>query len=333
MIMAASIKDVAKEARVSIATVSRVLNNIDVVNSDTKQRVKDAIEKLGYRPNIVARSLKTSKTRTVGIIVPDISNQFYPEIVRGAEDVANIYDYNVMLCNTDLDKEKEIEYLRIMKEKMADGIIYMSTYLDEDVFKLLEELNLPAVLIENVDPAGKIESVSIDNEAAAYDGVSYLLKKGDKKIAYIGADKDVKNLSSLRYRGYEKALKENKIRFSDKRVAFTGSKAKDGFDAVNRILEVTEIDAVFCTGDEIAMGVINALRERGIKVPEQVDVMGFDNIYFSSIFNPKLTTVAQPMYDMGSVGMRMLIKKINSKEPEEQSYVLGHEIIERNSCK
>src|SRR5665647_932739 len=128
MIMAASIKDVAKEARVSIATVSRVLNNIDVVNGDTKQRVKDAIEKLGYRPNIVARSLKTSKTRTVGIIVPDISNQFYPEIVRGAEDVANIYDYNVMLCNTDLDKEKEIEYLRIMKEKMADGIIYMSTY-------------------------------------------------------------------------------------------------------------------------------------------------------------------------------------------------------------
>lgn len=330
--MAASIKDVAKEARVSIATVSRVLNNIDVVNEDTKQRVKDAIEKLGYRPNIVARSLKTQRTRTVGIIVPDISNPFYPEIVRGAEDVANIYDYNVMLCNTDLDKEKEIEYLRIMKEKMADGIIYMSTSLDEDVLKLLEELNLPAVLIENADPTGKLASVSIDNEAAAYDGVSYLLKKGNKKIAYIGSDKDEKNLGSLRYRGYEKALKDNKIRLSEKLVEFTGSKARDGFDAVNRILEAAEIDAVFCTGDEIAMGVINALRERGIKVPEQVDVMGFDNIYFSSIFNPKLTTVAQPMYDMGSVGMRMLIKKISSSEPEE-SYVLPHVIVERNSCK
>ena len=331
--MAASIKDVAKEARVSIATVSRVLNNIDVVNDDTKQRVKDAIVKLGYRPNIVARSLKTQKTSTVGIIVPDISNQFYPEIVRGAEDVANIYDYNVMLCNTDLDKEKEIEYLRIMKEKMVDGIIYMSSSLDEDVFELLEELNLPAVLVENTDPSGKIESVSIDNEAAAYDGVEYLLKKGNKKIAYIGSDKEVKNLDASRYKGYERALKENKIKLSGDRVAFTGSKAKDGFDAINRIIEVSEVDAVFCTGDEIAMGVINALRERGVKVPEQVDVMGFDNIYFSSIFNPKLTTVALPMYDMGSVGMRMLIKKISSKEPEEKSYVLPHQIIERNSCK
>jgi len=331
--MAASIKDVAKEARVSIATVSRVLNNIDVVNDDTKQRVKDAIEKLGYRPNIVARSLKTQRTRTVGIIVPDISNQFYPEIVRGAEDVANIYDYNVMLCNTDLEKDKEIEYIRIMKEKMADGIIYMSSSLDEDLLKLLDELKLPAILIENTDPTGKLASVSIDNEKAAYDGVSYLVKKGNKKIAYIGSDKEGKNLSGKRYTGYEKALKENKIKLDEKRVEFTGSKAKDGLDAVIRILEKSEIDAVFCTGDEIAMGVINGLRERGINVPEQVDVMGFDNIYFSSIFYPKLTTVAQPMYDMGSVGMRMLIKKISGNEPEEKSYVLDHQIIERSSCK
>jgi LacI family transcriptional regulator len=333
MIMAASIKDVAKEARVSIATVSRVLNNIDVVNDDTKQRVKDAIEKLGYRPNIVARSLKTQRTRTVGIIVPDISNQFYPEIVRGAEDVANIYEYNVMLCNTDLEKDKEIEYIRIMKEKMADGIIYMSSFLDEDLLKLLEELKLPAILIENTDPSGKLASVSIDNEKAAYDGVAYLIKKGNKKIAYVGADKGGNNLSANRYKGYEKALKEKKVKIDEDMIEFTGSKAKDGFDAVNRILEKSEIDAVFCTGDEIAMGVINGLRERGIKVPEQVDVMGFDNIYFSSIFYPKLTTVAQPMYDMGSVGMRMLIKKINGSEPEEKSYVLDHQIIERSSCK
>lgn len=127
--MAVSIKDVAKEAQVSIATVSRVLNNIDVVNEDTKKKVLDAIDKLGYRPNIVARSLKTQKSKTIGIIIPDISNQFYPEIVRGAEDVANIYDYNIMLCNTDLDPEKEMEYLRVLREKMADGVLYMSNSL------------------------------------------------------------------------------------------------------------------------------------------------------------------------------------------------------------
>jgi len=331
--MAASIKDVAKEAGVSIATVSRVLNDIDVVNEDTKIKVKDAISKLGYRPNIVARSLKTQKTKTLGIIIPDISNQFYPEIVRGAEDVANIYDYNIMLCNTDLDKEKEIEYLKILKEKMSDGILYMSNFLEDDILQLLNELKLPTVLIENKDSTGRIPSVSIDNEKASFDGVSYLIEKGNKKIAYIGADKSHNSVSASRYAGYEKALKEKKIIFDASLVCFSGKKAKDGFNGVNKILDKSNIDAVFCTEDEVAMGVINGLRERGIKVPEQVDVIGFDNIYLSSIFYPKLTTVAQPMYDMGSVGMRMLIKLINNNELEIKNYILDHEIIERDSCK
>lgn len=331
--MAASIKDVAKEAGVSIATVSRVLNDIDVVNEDTKAKVKDAIAKLGYRPNIVARSLKTQRTKTVGIIIPDISNQFYPEIVRGAEDVANIYDYNIMLCNTDLDKEKEIEYLKILKEKMCDGILYMSNSLQQDIIELLNELMLPTVLIENTDSTGRIPSVSIDNEKAAFDGVNYLISKGNKKIAYVGADKAYNSVSAARFAGYERALKENKIIIDDSLIAFSGKKAKSGLDGITKMLEKTSFDAVFCTEDEVAMGVINGLREKGISVPGQVDVIGFDNIYSSSIFYPKLTTVAQPMYDMGSVGMRMLIKVINNNELEIKNYILDHEIIERSSCK
>ena len=137
--MAASIKDVAKEAGVSIATVSRVLNDIDVVNEETKKKVLEAIKKLGYRPNIVARSLKTQRTRTIGILIPDISNQFYPEIVRGAEDVANIYGYNVMLCNSDFDTDKEKEYLRVLKEKMVDGVLYMSSSLENDILDLTKK--------------------------------------------------------------------------------------------------------------------------------------------------------------------------------------------------
>jgi len=128
-------------------------------------------------------------------------------------------------------------------------------------------------------------------------------------------------------------LEKNGIAIDENRICFCGSKAKDGYSCMGKILEAGEVDAVFCTGDEIAMGAINCLRENGIKVPEQVDVMGFDNVYFSAIFYPKLTTVAQPMYDMGSVGMRMLIKKINNEEPEAKNYVLDHEIIERDSCK
>jgi len=133
----ASIRDVAKEAGVSIATVSRVINDIAVVNEDTKEKVAEAIAKLGYRPNIIARSLKTRKTNTIGIVIPDISSQFYPEIVRGAEDVSNIYNYNIILCNTDNDSEKEMEYLHVLKEKMIDGVLYMSSSLENNIMELI----------------------------------------------------------------------------------------------------------------------------------------------------------------------------------------------------
>jgi LacI family transcriptional regulator len=331
--MSVSIKDVAKEAGVSIATVSRVLNDVDVVNEDTKKKVQDAIKKLGYRPNIVARSLKTQRTRTVGILIPDISSQFYPEIVRGTEDVANIYDYNIILCNSDSDLEKEKEYLRVLKEKMVDGVLYMSSSLEPEIVELIKELDLKTVLVVTTDKDKTFPSVSIDNREAAYDATMYLLNKGNKRPAYIGVHKDEVNAAAVRYFGYEDALKEKGMGVDENYVYFGELKAHEGYAGVNKILEKGSFDALFCASDEIAMGAINALREKGIKVPEEVEVVGFDNIYSSSIFYPKLTTVAQPMYDMGSVGMRMLIKTINKKELEEKNYILPYELVERDSTK
>ncbi|KOF57167.1 catabolite control protein A [Clostridium sp. DMHC 10] len=334
--MAASIKDVAKEAGVSIATVSRVLNDVDVVNEETKKKVMIAIKKLDYRPNIVARSLKTQRTRTIGIVIPDISSQFYPEIVRGAEDVSNIYNYNVILCNTDLDMEKEKEYIRVLKEKMVDGVIYMSSSLAPEIITLLENLKLPTVLVETSEKEGaetEFCSVTIDNEKAAYEAVDYLIKKGNRHIAFIGVSPKVANASAIRFDGYKKALQENGIEFNEDLVQFGGLKAIDGSDGISAILKKAKFDAVFCAGDEIAMGAINTLRDNNIKVPDDVDVVGFDNIYTSSIFYPKLTTVEQPTYDMGSVGMRMLIKIINKKELDHKKYILPHTLIERDSCK
>lgn len=331
--MAASIKDVAREASVSIATVSRVLNDIDVVNDETKKRVMEAIKKLDYRPNIVARSLKTQRTRTIGIVVPDISNQLYPEIVRGAEDVSNIYDYNVILCNTDLDEEKEIEYLKVLREKMVDGVIYISHSLKEEVFKVLNDLKIPTVLIETKGKNDEFPSVVIDNEKAAYDATTYIIEKGNKKVAFVGVKPDTPNASGLRFLGYKKALSDNGIEIDENLIHFGALKSEDGIKAMEEITSKTHIDAVFCASDEIAMGVINALRDKGISVPKDVDVIGFGNTYSSSVYYPKLTTIHQPMYDMGSVGMRMLIKIINKKEIEVEHYVLKHRIIERDTCK
>ncbi len=333
--MASSIKDVAREAGVSIATVSRVLNDVDVVNEDTKKKVVEAIKKLGYRPNIVARSLKTQKTKTIGILIPDISNQFYPEIVRGTEDVANIYDYNVMLCNSDSDLEKEKEYLRVLKEKMIDGVLYMSTSLEPEILDLIKELELSTVLVESKDDEGNLPSVTIDNKRAAYEATKYLIDKGNKNIAYIGTPKNVKNAWSLRYFGYKEAINESELSFSEDLVYFGDLKAQTGYEGIEKLIEKENIDAIFCASDEIAMGAINALRSKGILVPEDIDVVGFNDLYLASIFYPKLTTISQPMYDMGSVAMRMLIKLINNKEKEldQKHFELPYILVERDSCK
>jgi len=332
--MAASIKDVAKEAGVSIATVSRVLNDIDVVNEETKKKVQEAIQKLGYRPNIVARSLKTQRTKTIGILIPDISSQFYPEIVRGAEDVSNIYDYNVILCNSDLDAEKEKEYLRVLKEKMVDGVLYMSSSLKPDITELIRELDLKTVLVESSDEEGTFPSVTIDNVKAGYDAANYIINKGNKDIAYIGVAKDAGNAWGHRYKGFEKAMKEHNIEINKDMVFFGDLRTETGYKGIAQILKkASSIDAVVCASDEIAMGAINALRENQLSVPQDVDVIGFNNIYSARVYYPNLTTVAQPMYDMGSIAMRMLIKLINQKTIEQGHYVLDHEIIERDSCK
>lgn len=332
--MVASIKDVAREAGVSIATVSRVLNEVDVVNEETKKRVMEAIKKLGYRPNIVARSLKTQRTKTVGIVMPDISSAFYPEIVRGAEDVANIYNYNIILCNTDLDTGREKDYLRVLKEKMVDGIIYMSNSLAPEILQLTKDLDLPTVLVETNDDERIFPSVTIDNEGAALDATSYLIQKGNKSIAYIGTHYEVKNASAKRYLGYKAALKEADMKVDSSKVIFTGLKAKHGEEAIEELIRRNvKFDSIVCCSDELAMGAINKLREKGIKVPEDVDVVSFNNTYVASIYYPKLTTIDQPSYDMGSVGMRMLIKIINKKPLDVTQYVLPHNLIERDSCK
>ncbi|MDF2504964.1 LacI family DNA-binding transcriptional regulator [Clostridium sp.] len=331
--MAASIKDVAKEAGVSIATVSRVLNDVDVVNEETKKKVRVAIKKLDYRPNIIARSLKTQRTRTIGIVIPDISSQFYPEIVRGAEDVANIYNYNVILCNTDLDAEKEIEYIRVLREKMVDGVMYMSNCLEDNILKMLNDLSIPTVLVETRGKDYGFPSVTIDNEKAAYEATEYLIKKGNKKIAYVGVNPETENASAVRFNGYKNAILDNGLDYNEDLVQFGGLKAADGRDGMEAIIHKEKVDAVFCASDEVAMGVINTLRDNGIKVPEDVDVVGFDNIYASSIYYPKLTTVEQPMYDMGSVGMRMLIKVINKAGIDQEHIVLDYKLIERDTCK
>ena len=297
------------------------------------KRVNEAIDKLNYSPNIVAQSLKTQRSRSIGILVPDISSQVYPEIVRGAEDVANMYDYSIILCNSDFDIQKEKKYIKVMKEKMVDGLLYMSSSLDPEILQYIKDINMKTVLVESTEDEKTLPSVTIDNRQAAHEAVKLLIDKGHKKIAYIGIKKERRNAWAKRYDGYVDALNEAGIPVEESLCFYGDLKAQTGYKGINTILEMNKVDAVFCASDEIAMGVINALRDKGINVPDDVSVMGFNDIYEASIFYPKITTVAQPFYDMGSVSMRILVKKLRNEPGDQEHFVLPYQIIERDTVK
>ena len=287
--MATSIKDVAREAGVSIATVSRVLNDIDVVNEDTKKKVLDAIKKLGYRPNIVARSLKTQRTKTVGILVPDISSGFYPEIVRGAEDVANIYDYNVILCNSDFDYDKEKDYLRVLKEKMVDGVIYMSSCLEEETLDIINELDLKTVLAESKDKEGRLPSVIIDNIQASYDATKSLINNGLKNIAFVGINKGAANAWGERHKGYEKALEESGLSIDEDLEFFKDLKVKSGYKAVESFLATgKKFDGVVCSSDE------HTTPSNFLPLAKKLSTALYPLLTFKSLKNSKSSSRSKP---------------------------------------
>lgn len=210
----------------------------------------------------------------------------------------------------------------------------MSSSLGEETLSLINELDLKTVLVENDEQNGKFPSVTIDNEKATYEATKHLIDKGMKQIAFIGVEGDLNNAWGKRYKGYQVALKDAKIEVKEELTFFKNLKVKTGYDAIlNMIENGQEIDGIICASDEIAMGAINALRDKGIRVPEDISVMGFSDIDLAHAFYPKLTTVSQPMYDMGSIAMRMLIKIINNKPLDQEHFVLEHNLIERDSCK
>ncbi|MDI6619289.1 MAG: LacI family DNA-binding transcriptional regulator [Clostridiales bacterium] len=331
----ANIDDVAKLANVSIATVSRVFNNSPYVSEKAKANVLKAAKDLGYEPSILARSLAMKKTNTIGLIVPDISNPYYGGVVRGIEDVCNLYKYNIILCNTDNSKDKEIQYINMLKSRWVDGIIFHSSYLSDEVYKIFVDSRIPFVL------AGRgtkydVPYVVIDNKKAAYDATEYLISMGHKNIGIIhgpleGMRETVDSVDRLM--GYKEAMKKNGLEICDELIREANFKAKSGYDATLEMLKSGILpDAVFAISDIMAMGAINAIFDFGLKCPEDVSVIGFDNIDISEITRPSLTTVAQPMYDTGATAAKMLIKIIGNEILDKKNIILKHNIVIRNSC-
>jgi LacI family transcriptional regulator len=332
MTLTVTIYDVAREAGVSMATVSRVVNNNPNVKPQTRKKVFEAIERLGYRPNAVARGLASKKTTTVGVVIPDISNAIFAEVARGIEDIANMYRYNIILCNADKKKEKEISVINTLLEKQVDGLLFMGGTVTQEHILAFKSSSVPIVLCATTDDNNAIPAVDIDHEKAAYDAVQLLIEHGHRNIGMIsGTLQDPAN-GFARFQGYKRALEEAGIPVSDEHIRVGNYRYESGIEAMKYFISLeNKPTAIFAATDEMAIGAIHTIQDANLKVPEDISVISVDNSRMASMVRPLLTTVAQPMYDIGAVSMRLLTKLMNKENVEVTKIVLPHEVIVRKS--
>jgi LacI family repressor for deo operon, udp, cdd, tsx, nupC, and nupG len=325
-----TISDVAAAAGVSVATVSRVINGNANVSPETLAKVTKAIQDLNYRPNLLGRDLRRTKSERVLVLLPNISNPFYSEIVKGIEDVANRNGYSIMLCNTDSDIKREKKYVKMLKTRLADGAILMASEMScEELTELSKELSI--VQCCEYKEGVPLPHVSIENEKAAYKATNHLISLGHRKIAFIGADNQFLS-SNLRETGYKRALSDAGIEIKPAYICYGNYSYKSGFRNMKRLLDLPDRPtAVFCVSDVMAIGAIRSAMEENLKVPDDLAVCGFDNIHFSWMFNPSITTISQPMYDLGCTAMEALINIIEGKSSEIVNYFLEYELIVRSS--
>lgn len=328
-----TIYDVAREANVSMATVSRVVNGNPNVKPTTRKKVLATIETLGYRPNAVARGLASKKTTTVGAIIPDISSIFFAELARGIEDIATMYKYNIILSNSDQNKDKELQLINTMLEKQVDGIIFMGGTITEEHVNQFKTSSVPVVLAATYDESNTIPSVNIDYEQASYEATKFLLDKGNKDVAFVSGEDDTL-INKQKYAGYQQAFKEASITINDDYIIKGDYTYDSGIEAFDELYALeSKPSAIFVSSDEMALGVIHGAQDKGLKVPGDIEVFGFDNTRLASMVRPTLSTIVQPMYDIGAVAMRLLTKYMNKEDVSEKKVVLPHRIVERNSTK
>lgn len=327
-----TIYDVAREANVSMATVSRVVNGNPNVKPTTRKKVLATIERLGYRPNAVARGLASKRTTTVGAIIPDISSVFFAELARGIEDIATMYKYNIILSNSDQNKEKELQLINTMFEKQVDGILFMGGNITEEHVQQFSSASVPVVLAATYDESEQLPSVNIDYEVAAYEATANLIKDDKKQPAFITGQEDTM-IDRLKYSGYLRALEEAGISVDEQLIIRGDYMYQSGIEAIHSLMELGDNRPreVFAASDELAVGAIHGAQDLGYNVPEDVEVFGFDNTRLSQMVRPTLSTVVQPMYDIGAVAMRLLTKFMNKEEVEEKKVILPHRLEKRNS--
>lgn len=323
-----TIEDVARVAGVSTATVSRVLNGTATVSEKTEKKVRDAVKKCNYHANMLGSGLRSRTTKTVLCIISTMVNSFYAKIIKGIEDEAEKSGYRVLIgTNYDL-AEREDSYLTLVRNRLADGVILMRPSISDEALSEMAAA-YPVVQCDCPSQNAKIPSVSIDNRAAAKEMTARIIACGHKKIAALRAQ-DGYVVAEERFKGYCEALEEAGIPFSEKLVLEGNYGYRNAKEVVGTFLETEKPDAIFCFSDRMAAGAMAAIREKGLSVPGDISVAGFDNIDLSYMMDPPLSTVSQNQYRMGTLAMRKLLSQIRNTKKEESTYI-EYEIKWRDS--
>lgn len=327
-----TIRDVAEEADVSISTVSHVINNTRYVSDETRARVLAAIKKLNYHQNRLASSLRHRKTHTIGVLLPNSANPYFAQILAGIEAACFDQNYHIILGNANDDPQREQSYLAVLLSRQVDGILLISTGSFERSSKLLSENNTPVVMVDRFADFDTVDEIFTDNRKGGYLATHYLLSLGHTRIGCITGPSHL-TPSAVRVKGYEDALIEAGLVPDPGLIATGDFQHKGGYDAAVTLLQVDDKPtAIFACNDLMAVGAIAALLENGHRVPQDISVIGYDDIPLASYANPPLTTIAQPAREIGHLAVERLLQRLDNPLIAARHEVLPVSLVERESC-
>jgi LacI family transcriptional regulator len=327
-----TIHDVARKANVSVATVSRVLNSTALVRDITRNRVLKAMKDTHYVYNALAGGLSARKTTILGVIIPTVTNPVFATVTKGIQDYARQRGYAIILGNTDYSEENERDLIHLLQEKRADGVILSGPWRDTPIVPLMKKTRLPFVITWQTLQDKAVNFVAFDNFKSAYRIVEYLIELGHRRIGMISGKFSVSERARMRWEGYRNCLVDHHVSFDPQLVLGKGYTFADGKEAMARVLQLpSPPTAVFCGNDILAIGAIVCAKEKGMQVPRDLSVVGFDDVEISAYYDPPLTTMAVPAYEMGQLAAKILIENIRGESKSPQQYILETKLIVRGS--
>ncbi|MCW8333294.1 substrate-binding domain-containing protein [Vibrio paucivorans] len=330
----ATMKDIARLAGVSTSTVSHVINKSRYVSEEISERVNRAAQELNYAPSALARSLKVNRTKTIGMLVTTSTNPFFGEVVKGVERSCYHQGYNLILCNTEGDNERMKASINTLLQKRVDGLLLMCSTLEGERIDVFERYpDIPVVVMDWGPMLFTSDKIQDNSLRGGYMATKYLIDSGHKEVGCITGPL-IRHQAQMRYEGYKRAINEAGLDFNPNWIVEADFECEGGYEAFNKILSKGKLpSSIFVCNDMMAMGVINAANEKGIKIPEDVSLIGYDDIHIAKFMSPSLTTIHQPKYRLGKAAVETLLKKLEKETEEAQVVQLEPTLVERASVK